>query len=254
MMNHYTDKETVSRRTVLKTLGLTTAAAVTGLGFPAILKAADTITIGAPLPMTGAVAVNGPLLKNALEMAVAEINALGGIGGRKLEFILEDTQSATKGTIDSVRKLVHKNKVDVIIGTVLSLERQAALSVTGRAKKLFLYPDTYEGGECHPYLVCVGTIPNQQIDPLAPWLTNNIGKTLYFVGSDYIWGRNMGEALKTAFEAQGGSVLGWNFSPSVPGSSARRSSESARLSPTSCGIVLSEETLSALRGSIATLR
>jgi ABC-type branched-subunit amino acid transport system substrate-binding protein len=77
MMNHYTDKETVSRRTVLKTLGLTTAAAAS-LGFPAILKAADTVTIGAPLAMTGETAVIGPLMKNALEMAVAEINALGG--------------------------------------------------------------------------------------------------------------------------------------------------------------------------------
>jgi urea transport system substrate-binding protein len=98
----------------------------------------------------------------------------------------------------------------VIIGTVLSLERQAALSVTERANRLFL---SYGGGQCHRYLVCVGIIPQQQINPFVPWLRQHIGTTLYFVGSEYGWARHMGEALKAAFESQGGTVLGMEFFP-----------------------------------------
>ena len=203
----------ITRRTALKGIGVTAAAAATGIGFPAILKAADTIKVGFPAPLTGFGAIVGPFVKNCFELAVEEINAQGGAGGRKIEYIVEDTQTTTKGTIDKTRKLIGQDKVDVLMGLVYSLERQAALSVSARAKKLLIYPTFYEGGECEKYLVCTGQVPNQSIDKFVPWLTKNVGKTVYIMGSDYIWPRKCTEAIKAAFDASGGSVIGEAFFP-----------------------------------------
>ena len=69
-----------------------------------------------------------------------------------------------------------------MIGMIASLERQAAMSVTSPAKKLFIYPTYYEGGDCNKHLICTGQLPNQQIDPMVPYLVENIGKTIYVIG------------------------------------------------------------------------
>jgi urea transport system substrate-binding protein len=206
-------KKEVTRRTALKGIGVTVAAAASGIGFPAILKAADTVKVGFAGPFTGMGATVGPFVRNCFELAVEEINAQGGAGGRRIEYLVEDTKSTTKGTIDSIRKLIGHDKVDVLMGLVYSLERQAALSVSARAKKLLIYPTFYEGGECEKYLVCTGQVPNQSIDKFVPWLTKKIGKSVYIMGSDYIWPRNCTKAIKAAFETSGGTVVGEAFFP-----------------------------------------
>ena len=206
-------KNKITRRTALKGIGLTTTMAATGIGFPAILRAADTINVGFMAPLTGFGAVVGPFIKNCFDLAVEEINSQGGAGGRKIEYIVEDTQSTTKGTIDKTRKLIGRDKVDVLMGLVYSMERQAALSVSARAKKLLIYPTFYEGGECEKYLVCTGQVPNQSIDKFVPWLTKNVGKSVYIMGSDYIWPRNCAKAIKAAFAESGGKVVGEAFFP-----------------------------------------
>ena len=79
---------------------------------------------------------------------------------------------------------------------IASLERQAALSVTSPARKLLIYTTYYEGNECDKYLVCTGQIPNQQIDPIVPWVTKNLGKSVYVMGSDYVWPRGKYRAVE----------------------------------------------------------
>ncbi len=168
----------ITRRTALKGIGLTVAAAGSRIGFPSILKASDTVKVGFLAPFTGMGAFVGPYLQNCFTLAVEEINAQGGAGGRKIEYIVEDTQSTTKGVIDKTRKLIGKDNADVLMGSVYSFERQAALSVSARSKKLLIYPTFYEGGECEKYLVCTGQVPNQSIDRFVPWLAKNYGKSI----------------------------------------------------------------------------
>jgi urea transport system substrate-binding protein len=206
-------KAPIGRRTTLKGLGI---AATTGLiGMPRILRAAgqDKVKIGFMTAMTGLETILGETQLHCFELAVEDINAAGGAGGRQLEYIIEDDQTTTKGAIDKARKLIGQDKVDVIIGMIASLERQAALSVTSPAKKLLIYTTYYEGGECDKNLICTGQLPNQQIDPIVPWLTENLGKTVYVMGSDYIWPRGSTDQLKRALEAKGGSVVGADFFP-----------------------------------------
>jgi ABC-type branched-subunit amino acid transport system substrate-binding protein len=207
------DKGGVTRRSTLKTIGGAAAGAAAELGFPAILKAAGKVKLGFMTALTGLETILGETQLNCFKLAVEDVNAAGGAGGREIEYLVEDDQTTTKGAIDKARKLVFQDKVDAVIGMIASLERVAALSVTGPAKKLLIYTTYYEGGECNKYLVCTGQVPNQQIDPMMPWLVKNLGKSVYVMGSDYIWPRKSTAAVKAALEANGGRLVGAEFFP-----------------------------------------
>jgi len=202
----------IGRRTSIKVLG-GTALAAGALGFPRILKAQDKVKIGFMTALTGLETILGETQLNCFKLAVDDINAAGGAGGRELEYIVEDDQTSPQGAIDKARKLIFQDEVGVIVGMIASLERVAAKSVTIPAKKLMIYTTYYEGGECDKYLVCTGQLPNQQIDPIVPWLISNMGKTVYVMGSDYVWPHKSTEAVKAAFETAGGQLVGAEFFP-----------------------------------------
>jgi len=103
--------------------------------------------------------------------------------------------------------------VNAIIGLIASLEHVATRSVTTPAKKLLIYTTYYEGEVCEKYFAATGQVPNQQIDPMTAWLTKNVGKTVYVLGSDYIWPRRSAVAIQKAFEKNGGKVVGVEFFP-----------------------------------------
>lgn len=206
-------RKVMSRRTVLKGLGGTVALAASGLAFPSILKAQDKVKIGFLSALTGLETILGETQLNCFKLAVEEVNAAGGAGGRQVEFVVEDDQTTTKGCIEKARKLIAQDKVDVIIGLIASLEHVATRSVTTAAKKLLIYTTYYEGGVCERYFFATGQVPNQQIDPFTVWLTKHVGKSVYILGSDYIWPRKSSEAIKAAFEKNRGKVLGIEFFP-----------------------------------------
>jgi hypothetical protein len=124
-------------------------------------QAQDKIKIGFHSALTGLETILGETQLNCFKLAVDEVNAAGGAGGREIEYLVEDNQTTTTGAIDKTRKFIMEDNVDVIIGMITSLERAAALSVSVPAKKLVIYPTYYEGGECQRYLACTGQIPNQ---------------------------------------------------------------------------------------------
>lgn len=201
-----------TRRTVLK--GAVAAAAAGSMGFPALVSAqSNRVKIGFHSALTGLETILGETQLNCFKLAVEEINAAGGAGGRRVDYLVEDNQTTTRGAIDKTRKFILQDKVDVIVGMITSLERQAALSVSSAAKKLVIYPTYYEGGECNRYLVCTGQIPNQSVDPFVPWLEKNVGKSVYILGSDYAWPRKTAEAISAAVAKIGGKTLGAEFFP-----------------------------------------
>ncbi len=203
-------KKAITRRTTLKGLG--GAAAAAGIGFPCILKAQDKVKIGFLSALTGLETILGETQLNCFKHAVDEVNA-GGAAGREIEYVVEDDQTTTKGCIEKARKLISQDKVDAIIGLIASLEHVATRSVTTPGKKLLIYTTYYEGEVCEKYFVATGQVPNQQIDPMTAWLTKNVGKSVYILGSDYIWPQRSAVAIKTAFDANGGKVLGTEFFP-----------------------------------------
>jgi ABC-type branched-subunit amino acid transport system substrate-binding protein len=190
------------------------AAGLAGVtAFPAILRAADPIKIGFLGPLSGALAFVGQTNQNCLNLAVSEINEAGGITGRKLEVIAEDSQMSTKTTLDKARKLFQSDGVVAVTGMVLPSEREAALSIAVQAKRHVLYPN-FDEGRCHPNLICTGLSTNQSTIPMVQWLAKNVGKKIYVVASDLATNRDiMLNSLKTELEAQGGTLAGAQFFP-----------------------------------------
>jgi urea transport system substrate-binding protein len=175
----------------------------------------EPIKMGALVPLTGIVGILGPPMQNNAQLAVDDINAAGGVQGRPIELVVEDTASDPDTAVEKARKLIQQDQVDVTVGVLTSAERWAvALSVTIPAQHIYINPTYYEGGICDRYFFNVGALPNQQIDPFIPWLVENKGvSTFYLGGSDYAWPRGSFDAAKAAIEAAGGSIVGEEYSP-----------------------------------------
>jgi branched-chain amino acid transport system substrate-binding protein len=173
------------------------------------------IKVGVIADQTGPLSVMGVANANVARMVIDDVNARGGLLGRKVELCLEDG-----ATIDSVAeakatKLVQYDKVDVIFGGIFSSTRQAikAAAVT-RGKTLYIYPEQYEGQECDPLVFCTGPVPAQQVDPLIPWLMQETGaKRFYLPSADYIWPRVMNRKVREAVAANGGTIVGEEYFP-----------------------------------------
>jgi urea transport system substrate-binding protein len=174
-----------------------------------------TIKMGALIPLTGVFSVLSAPMENNAKLAVDDVNKTGGANGSKIELIIEDTASDPDTAVQKARKLIRRDQVDLMIGTLGSASRWAvALGATAPAKTIFINPTYYEGGICDRYFFNVGALPNQQIDPFIPWLVEQHGvSSFYLGGSDYAWPRGSFEALKNALAEAGGSVVGEEYSP-----------------------------------------
>lgn len=173
------------------------------------------IKIGMIADQTGPLSIMGIANANVARMVVDDINARGGLLGRRVELFVEDG-----ATIDSVAeakaiKLVQYDKVDVIFGGIFSSTRQAIKSAAvTKGRTLYIYPEQYEGQECDPLIFCTGPVPAQQVDPLIPWLMQQTGaKSFYLPSADYIWPRVMNRKVREAVTANGGTIAGEEYFP-----------------------------------------
>ncbi len=175
----------------------------------------DPIRVGVITDITGALSFMGTANANLAEMVIDDINAAGGLLGRRLELHLED--SATDDAVAEAKaaKLVREDRVDVILGGIFSSTRQAIKGpavVEGRT--LYIYPEQYEGQEYDPLVFCTGPVPAQQVEPLIPWLMERTGaRAFYLPSADYIWPRIMNERVRELVTARGGSIVGEEYFP-----------------------------------------
>ena len=108
----------------------------------------------------------------------------------------------------------HDN-VDVIFGGIYSSTRHAIKGpAVVKGRKLYIYPEQYEGQECDPLIFCTGPVPAQQVDPFIPWLMQQTGaKKFYLPSADYIWPHVMNEKVRQVVTANGGSIVGEEYFP-----------------------------------------
>jgi ABC-type branched-subunit amino acid transport system substrate-binding protein len=166
------------------------------------------IRIGVGTDLTGAYSYAGHACANVARMVVRQINDRGGLLGRSIELFIEDTASNDTIAVGSVRKLIQRDKVDLVIGGVTSSMRNAIKDeIISRGKTLYIYPQLYEGKECTPYLFCTGPTPAQQCDELIPWLIKNCGKRFALPGSNYVWPRTLNAYARSLIQAYGGEVV-----------------------------------------------
>lgn len=205
----------VTRRTAIKYIGTTAAIAAGGMGFPAILRAADTVKIGFLAPLTGPAAGLGINMRDVIQLAVEEVNAQGGAGDRKMELIIEDDQMSPKVTVDKTQKLIFKDKVDVIMGLATGGEMIPCRAICQKVNQLMITYTTQDmtPPPCNRSEVGHGICINQFIDPLAEWFVKNQGKKIFLCGTDDIWPHTHAKRLKEMLGKFGGQLVGEEYFP-----------------------------------------
>ena len=175
--------------------------------------AADPVKVGILHSLTGTLAISEASIVDAEQLAIAEINAGGGVLGRQIEPIVEDGASDWPTYAEKARKLLEKDQVSVVFGGYTSASRKAILPVFERNKKLLYYPTFYEGLERSPYIMYTGAEASQQSIAAVNWLMDHKGKSVYLVGSDYIWPRTTNKLSRATIAKKGGKVVGEDYFP-----------------------------------------
>jgi urea transport system substrate-binding protein len=180
--------------------------------FPAM--AAEPIKIGVPIGLSGANSVVAPSVVQSAELAVAEINAAGGVLGRMLTLDVADDQSGAAGAQKAYDNLIFQKKVDALITMETSAARNAGLPIVARGKTPFIYTSYYEGRSCSPYMYVDAWVPDQQVAPIVDlFFDEKKAKTFFLIGSDYAYGRGMLSFSKAYIEKKGGKVVGDEYNP-----------------------------------------
>lgn len=173
----------------------------------------DTIKVGVLHSLSGTMAISEVSVKDAEMMAIEEINAKGGVLGKKIEVVTEDGASDPAVFAEKAKKLLQQDKVATVFGCWTSASRKAVLPVFESNKGLLWYPVQYEGMESSPNIFYTGAAPNQQIVPAVDWLLKNKGKKFFLVGSDYVFPRTANKVIKAQLKAQNGELVGEEYTP-----------------------------------------
>jgi branched-chain amino acid transport system substrate-binding protein len=192
------------------TLSLAAAAAFAQAGAP--------IKIGVVTPLSGTYAGIGQQVKWGLDLAAAQINAGGGVMGRKLELIYEDEEANPAVATQKAEKLFQVNKVDFLTGTVNSGSTLAVGQVAERNNRLIAttvsFADSITADKCSPNVFRVNARAGMQSAALADWLaTTQKNSSVFYLGPDYEMGRSTVAAFKSAAEGKGAKTAGEVFAP-----------------------------------------
>lgn len=194
--------------------------AVFGLALGSVVMAQNQlpIKIGVVTPLSGTYAGIGQQVKWGLELAAKEINAAGGILGRKVELIYEDEEANPSVATQKAEKLFQVAKVDFLTGTVNSGSTLAVGQVAERNNRLIAttvsFSDAITGDKCSPNVFRVNARAGMQSAALAEWLSKEKPNAqVFYLGPDYEMGRSTVAAFKSAAEQKGAKSVGEIFAP-----------------------------------------
>jgi branched-chain amino acid transport system substrate-binding protein len=207
---------TINRRTILKA-GV--AAGALQIAAPYIVKAQgeQSLKIGVDNPLTGIYTALGTNENTGMQLAAEQANAKGGILGRKIELVIEDsTSDKADVAVQKARKLIQSDKVNFLIGNVNSSMAIAISQVAGELKTPHIVPgghaDVITGTSCQwtSFRVCnTGAMQgNAMAKPLV-----GIGKKIYIIAQDYAFGHSLADGLTKGATAAGGTIIGTDFFP-----------------------------------------
>lgn len=144
---------------------------------------------------------------NATHLAIAEVNASGGINGRRVTAIDGDPGADPNDYRDSALHLCDHHQVQVLFGTHMSSTRKVVLPVVESRRRLLFYPTLYEGFEYSPYCFYTGSAPNQNSLQLARYVLQTYGGRVLFVGGSYVYPYESNRIMRQLFEQAGGEIV-----------------------------------------------
>ncbi len=197
----------LSRRTVIKGA----AGLLAGVGMPAISRAqSDVIKIGHLTPITGFLGPLGEYAQMGVKLAAEEVNAGGGVLGRKIELLLEDSVNPQTASAKAER-LIERDKVAMIIGEISSASGLAIGQVANRMKTVFINTgcnsDALRGNSCNPYMFHIEGANSMYVMAAGTYLLKENmvkGKKWYSLTADYAFGHDLLRVAKNFMQQNGG--------------------------------------------------
>src|SRR5271156_6469797 len=207
----------VKRRTILKA-GLAIGAMQVASPFVVKSLADEPIKIGLDNPLTGTFAALGKNELIGAQLAVEQINAKGGILGRKVDLLVEDSTSGDAATaVQKATKLVERDKVDFLIGNINSALAQAIANYSFEKKVFQIVPgghiDSVTGTQCHWNVFRVCNTTRMETNSVSKLLLSSYGKKWYFITTDYAFGHSLQLGFEASLKAAGGTELGGDKVP-----------------------------------------
>ena len=213
-----------SRRSFLKTTALGAGAAVAApymfvrnidqaWGAQSWIKKGEPIKIGLLFSLSGGLAVPEEDSTLVMQYAIDEINKAGGVAGMPIEPVIVDAKSDFNVYSEKTKELILRNKVVSIFGCYTSASRKAILPTVMAQDHLLYYPTCYEGAECTQNTICTGPLANQHSKDLIPYMVEQFGKKVFFVGSNYVWPKESNKNAKIWLQKAGGELLGEEYIP-----------------------------------------
>jgi branched-chain amino acid transport system substrate-binding protein len=208
----------VTRRTLLQ--GTTGAAALAGIGMPAIVRAqSEAIRIGHLTPITGFLGPVGEFAQMGVRLAAEEVNAAGGVMGRKIELVMEDSVNPQTASAKAER-LIDRDKVALIIGEISSASGLAIGQIANRLKTVFVNTgcnsDALRGASCNPFMFHIEAANSMYVEAAGNYfLGQNLvrGKKWYTLTADYAFGHDLSRVAKKFLEKHGGQNSGDDLVP-----------------------------------------
>ena len=214
MSQHDPLETRISRRRFVQAAA---AAAVTG---PYIITARgeQPIKMGFDDPLTGTYAAVGKNELIGCQHGIEQINKKGGILGRPVELIVEDSTSGDAGTaVQKARKLIDRDGVEFLLGNVNSALSLAMADVANEKRKILMvtggHTDAVTGKTCHWNVFRVCNTTQMEANAVAPALIKNAGKKWYYITPDYAFGHTLQAGLEKACTRLGGQKIGGDLTP-----------------------------------------
>jgi len=205
------------RRTLLKAGAVVAGSAA--LGLPSLASAAETIKIGHLTPLTGFLGALGAYAQQGIKMAAEEINASGGLLGRQIELVSEDSVNPQVAS-SKAERMIERDHVAVLMGEINSASALTISQVAARNKTLFMSigarSDALRNKDCNRYTFHVDIPVTVMVNAAGEALVRQglvKGKRIYCLTSDYLFGHDLSKAAKKFFAANGGNVIGDELVP-----------------------------------------
>ena len=171
------------------------------------------VKIGFLDSLSGTMAISEKTVADSLNLAAEQINEKGGVLGKQLQVVAEDGASEPTVFAEKAEKLISSDCVAAVFGGWTSSSRKAMLPVFEGANSLLFYPVQYEGLESSPNIFYTGATTNQQIVPALDYLKETGVKSLFLVGSDYVFPRTANKIIKAYAAANGIEIKGEEYAP-----------------------------------------
>ncbi|HKX04556.1 MAG TPA: ABC transporter substrate-binding protein [Methylomirabilota bacterium] len=192
----------------------TTAAGAAALSFPAILRAQskDPLRIGFPLPLTGPFGALAADQQRGATLAMEELNAQGGVLGRKVEVLFRDDQLKPAVGAQRTKELIENDKVQFIVGGLAAHVQMAINEQTKKSKVLFISVSQSDEisakPDASPLTFHEALNPTITSRAVGSWIAQNLGKKWWIIYADYAWGKQNNMVLQEVLAKQGGTLLG----------------------------------------------